>query len=145
VIGRDFSYELLAAAAERPEAELQTALAQLVEAGLAFQRGTPPHAEYQFKHGLVRDAAYESLLKARRKAVHYRLADAFAYRAAQGLEVAPEILAYHHVEAGALEAAARHCFQAGKRNAHRSANAEARLPRVEGGRPSEAGLPRPQG
>jgi tetratricopeptide (TPR) repeat protein len=125
VIGRDFSYELLASVAERPEAELQGALGRLVEAGLTFQRGAPPHAEFQFKHGLVRDAAYESLLKTRRKGVHQRIAEALAHRAAQGVDIAPEILAHHYAEAGALEAAARQWLEAGRRNARRSANAEA--------------------
>ena len=73
-IGREFSHELLAAVADRPEAELQAALDQLVAAELVFRRGTPPDATYSFKHALVQDAAYETLLKSRRQQLHARIA-----------------------------------------------------------------------
>jgi hypothetical protein len=75
-IGRDFSYELLAAAAPLAEPELQEALRRLVEAGLVFQRGLPPMAEYLFKHALVQDTAYSTLLRGPRQALHRRIAEA---------------------------------------------------------------------
>ena len=74
-IGRDFSHELLTAAAPLAEPELQEALRRLVEAGLVFQRGMPPMAEYLFKHALVQDTAYETLLKSRRQMLHRQIAD----------------------------------------------------------------------
>jgi predicted ATPase len=75
-IGREFSYELLSAVAPRGEAETQAALARLVAGGLVFQRGTPPSAEYQFKHALVQDTAYGTLLRGPRQALHARIAEA---------------------------------------------------------------------
>src|SRR5262249_4604709 len=73
-MGREFSYELLAAIAERPETELQVALDQLVGAGLIFQRGAPPQGSYLFKHALVQDAAYGTLLRTQRERLHARIA-----------------------------------------------------------------------
>src|SRR5262249_6278790 len=74
VIGREFSWELIAAVAPHSKPELDQALAQLTQSGLAFQQGTPPDAVYTFKHALIRDAAYDSLLKARRQELHGRIA-----------------------------------------------------------------------
>ncbi|MET0532061.1 MAG: AAA family ATPase, partial [Microvirga sp.] len=124
-VGREFDYRLLAAIAPLPEPELRDAMDRLAAAGLIFGRGPPSEAIYTFKHALVRDAAYESLLKARRKAVHQRIAEALAQKAAEGADVAPEILAHHYAAAGAFEAAAREWLEAGRRNARRSANTEA--------------------
>ena len=76
VIGREFSYELLAAVSPLPDDKLTEAMQELAEAELVFQRGTPPAARYQFKHVLVRDAAYQSLLKSFRHQLHARIADA---------------------------------------------------------------------
>ena len=73
-IGREFSYELIAAVAPMPQAQLDDALARLSESGLAFRRGTPPDAVYTFKHALVQDAAYDSLLKSRRQELHAKIA-----------------------------------------------------------------------
>ena len=73
-IGREFSYELIAAVAPMPQAQLDDALARLSESGLAFRRGTPPDAIYTFKHALVQDAAYNSLLKSRRQELHAKIA-----------------------------------------------------------------------
>ena len=70
VIGRSFSHDLVAAIADVPEGQLQEGLDQLVEAGLAFSRGTPPELSYQFKHALVQDAAYQSMVRPRRAALH---------------------------------------------------------------------------
>jgi class 3 adenylate cyclase len=101
-IGRQFTYGLLAAISPMPEAELQDALEQLTAAELVFRRGVPPDASYTFKHALVRDAAYESLLKARRHQIHARLLQVLGLPSA---ETKPEILAHHATEAGLSEKA----------------------------------------
>ena len=75
-IGREFTHSLLAAVAARPEPELQAALGRLVEAGLLFREGTPPHARYVFKHALVQDVAYGTLLREARHALHARVVEA---------------------------------------------------------------------
>jgi tetratricopeptide (TPR) repeat protein len=124
-IGREFSQELIGAVSEWPETDLNDALDQLVASELVYRRGTPPDALYTFKHALVQEAAYESLLKTKRRSMHRVIAEALAERAAEGVEVAPEILAHHHEEAGAHEEAARQWLEAGRRNARRSANSEA--------------------
>jgi class 3 adenylate cyclase len=124
-IGREFSYELAAAVAPRGEAETRAALDQLVAAGLVFQRGMPPAAEYQFKHALVQDTAYGTLLRGPRQALHGRIAAALRKHAPDLVERAPEILAHHLTEAGDLESAAIYWLEAGRRAAARSANVEA--------------------
>jgi class 3 adenylate cyclase/predicted ATPase len=98
-IGREFSYELLAAVALQATPELDRALAQLVESGLAFQQGTPPDAVYTFKHALVRDAAYDSLLRRRRQELHGRIARAIEVQSPSIGENEPELLAHHYSEA----------------------------------------------
>ncbi|MFI4987018.1 MAG: AAA family ATPase [Alphaproteobacteria bacterium] len=124
-IGREFSYELLAAVAPRAEAETREALDRLVAAGLVFQRGTPPQADYQFKHALVQDTAYGTLLRSPRQALHERIAEAIETRMPDRVEREPEILAYHLAEAGKPERAAAYWLEAGRREAGRSANIEA--------------------
>jgi class 3 adenylate cyclase len=124
-IGRDFSYELLSAASQRSEAETHEALDRLVAAGLVFQRGVPPVAEYQFKHALVQDTAYGTLLRGPRQALHARIAAAIEERSSDIVERAPEILAHHLTEAGEIDRAAIRWLQAGRRAAGRSANIEA--------------------
>ncbi len=124
-IGRDFSHELLMATAPRGPAETQEAIARLVGAGLVFQRGVPPTAEYQFKHALVQDTAYGSLLRGPRQALHARIATAVRERAPEIAERAPEVLAHHLAEAGEPDAAAPWWLEAGQRAAQRSANVEA--------------------
>ena len=79
-IGREFSYELIAAVAPHAQSGTRRALAQLIESGLAFRRGTPPDAHYTFKHALVQDAAYDSLLKRRRQELHGKIARAIKER-----------------------------------------------------------------
>jgi hypothetical protein len=96
-IGREFSYELIAAVAARPE--LDQALAQLTASGLAFQQGTPPDAVYTFKHALVQDAAYDSLLKARRQGLHGKIARVIEERRPNVEDSEPELLAHHYTEA----------------------------------------------
>ena len=91
---------LLAAVARKPEAELQSALDRLVEAGLLFRQGVPPHATYLFKHALVQDAAYGTLLREPRRALHARIAETLESQFAEIAENQPELLARHCTEAG---------------------------------------------
>ncbi|UXN64460.1 AAA family ATPase [Phyllobacterium sp. A18/5-2] len=125
VIGREFSYELLAATAQMDEPKLRTALDELVRAELAFCRDTPPDAIYTFKHALVRDAAYESLLKSRRQQLHCRIATVLRERFPDRAEAEPEVLAHHATEGGLLDDAVSYWHKAGLRANYRSANAEA--------------------
>jgi AAA ATPase domain/Adenylate and Guanylate cyclase catalytic domain len=101
VIGREFSHELIAAVADRPQEQLESGLDQLVGSELVFRRGSPPDATYSFKHALVKDAAYQSLLKSRRQQLHARVAQVFEDRFPAVVETQPELLAYHLTEAGA--------------------------------------------
>src|SRR5262249_55851402 len=98
-IGREFSWELIAAVAPHSEPELDHALAQLVESGLAFQQGAPPDAVYTFKHALVQEAAYDSLLRRRRQELHGKIARAVEERWPQTKATEPELLAHHYTEA----------------------------------------------
>src|SRR5271163_5092668 len=104
-IGREFSHALLAAVVREPETELQSALHRLVEAGLLFRQGTPPNAMYLFKHALVQDAAYGTLLREPRRALHARIAEALESQFADVAENQPELLAHHYSRAGELEKA----------------------------------------
>jgi tetratricopeptide (TPR) repeat protein len=124
-IGRDFSYEIAVAAAPRSEADTGRALGQLVGAGLMFQRGTPPLAEYQFKHALVQDTAYGSLLRGPRQTLHARIAAAIEARDPDRAEREPEILAHHLAEAGQTDRAAMYWQKAGQLAVRRAANREA--------------------
>ena len=105
-IGREFSHALLAAVVKKPEAELQSALDRLVAAGLLFRQGMAPHATYLFKHALVQDAAYGTLLREPRHALHARIADTLESQFADIAESRPELLARHFTEAGLIEKAA---------------------------------------
>jgi class 3 adenylate cyclase/predicted ATPase len=120
-IAREFSYALLAAVAPQPEAELQSALDRLVAAGLLFRQGIPPHASYLFKHALVQDAAYGTLLREPRRALHARIAETLESQFAEIAESQPEVLARHCTEAGLIEKAARLWGRAGQRSLARSA------------------------
>jgi predicted ATPase len=124
-IGREFSYSLLRAVAGRDETALTHALAQLEQAELVFRRGEPPEAVYSFKHALVRDAAYESLLKSRRQHLHGQIARALEERFPDVVASEPEIVARHFTEAGLVEPAVNYWLKAGQHAARRSANAEA--------------------
>ena len=124
-IGREFSYELLVPVAERREGELQDALGRLGEAGLVFSRGAPPDATYLFKHALVRDAAYGSLLRRRREELHARIASVLEADFADRVAAEPELLARHLTEAGLLEKGVPWWLRAGERATERSANLEA--------------------
>src|SRR5271169_3134704 len=124
-IGRDFSHELLAAAAQLAEPELQEALRRLVEAGLVFQRGVPPAAEYLFKHALVQDTAYITLLRGPRQALHRRIAEALEQRFPDLVQTRPEILAHHYGEAAIAGKAITYWHLAGKSAVAKSAVREA--------------------
>ena len=119
-IGRDFDYPLLRAASPLDDAALQDALERLIQAELIFRSGVPPEETYMFKHALVRDAAYENLLKTKRQAIHVKLVEALAAK-----DAAPELLAHHASMAGMNEQACRYWLMAGERAAARSANKEA--------------------
>jgi class 3 adenylate cyclase/tetratricopeptide (TPR) repeat protein len=124
-IGRDFSYSLLRAVAGRDETDLKHALAQLEQTELVFCRGVPPEAVYSFKHALVRDAAYESLLKSRRQQLHSQIARTLEERFADIVAKQPEIVAQHFTEAGLVDPAVDYWLKAGNLALSRSANAEA--------------------
>jgi class 3 adenylate cyclase/predicted ATPase len=124
-IGRDFSYELLATVAQRKETELQGALRRLVEAGLLFQRGVPPDAVFLFKHALVQDAAYSTLLRSPRRTLHSQIADVLQTRFPDIVNSRPELLAQHYAEAGLVEKSATYWGKAGHSSAARSAIVEA--------------------
>ena len=124
-IGREFDFVLLAAIAGRPEAELADALDRLAAAELVFRRGTPPDAHYVFKHALVRDAAYGSLLKSRRQQFHARLGATLEERFPETVLNEPELLASHLTAAGETVRAVGYWEQAGARAIERSAFVEA--------------------
>ena len=125
VIGREYSHALLAAVAQKPEAELQSALDRLMAAGLLFRQGMPPHATYLFKHALVQDAAYSTLLREPRRALHTRIAETIESQFTEVAENQPELLAHHYTEAGLTEKAAYLWGKAGLRSVDRSALVEA--------------------
>ena len=124
-IGREFSHALLAAVVRKPEAELGPALDRLIEAGLLFRQGLPPYATYLFKHALVQDAAYGTLLRESRRAFHARIAETLETKFVEITENQPELLARHCAEAGLIEKAAGLWGKAGQRSLARSALVEA--------------------
>jgi predicted ATPase len=125
VVGREFGYDLLRAITPHDEATLQASLGQLVEAELLYQRGRPPHARYRFKHALIQDAAYASLLRSTRQQVHQRIAQVLEEQFPDTVETQPELLAHHYTEAGRYEPAVAYWQRAGQRAIARSANVEA--------------------
>jgi class 3 adenylate cyclase/tetratricopeptide (TPR) repeat protein len=125
VIGREFSHALLASVAHQPEPELRSALDRLIAAGLLFPRDEPPHATYLFKHALVQDAAYGTLLREPRRTLHARIAETIERKFADVAENRPELLARHWTEAGQIEKAAGLWGKAGQRSLARSALVEA--------------------
>jgi predicted ATPase len=124
-LGRTFTYELLQAVSPLDETTLQQALPRLVEAELLAQRGTPPQATYTFKHVLIQDAAYQSLLKTTRQQHHQRIARVLAERFPETVATQPELLAHHYTEARLTEQAISHWHLAGDHATQRSANQEA--------------------
>ena len=120
-IGREFSHALLSAVARKPETELVSALDRLVAAGLVFPQGVPPYATYLFKHALVQDAAYGTLLREPRRGLHARIAETLERKFVDISEAQPELLARHYAEAGQIEKAAGFWGKAGQRSLGRSA------------------------
>ena len=125
VIGREFSYRLLAGVARLPDDELQEALNQLNQSELIYCRGSPPDAIYNFKHALVQDAAYQSLLKSKRQQFHQRIARVLEERFPEITNAEPELLAHHYTEAKLTEPAIDYWYRAGQLARERSANVEA--------------------
>ena len=125
VLGREFAYEMLRALAGVEDALLQERLAQLVDTELLYQRGRPPRARYIFKHALVQDAAYASLLKSTRQQYHQEVAQMLESRFPDTVETEPELVAHHYTEAGCAAQAVGYWQQAGQRAIQRSANVEA--------------------
>jgi class 3 adenylate cyclase/predicted ATPase len=125
VLGREFAYELIKLVALRDERELQAALSRLSDAGLLFCRGTAPHASYLFKHALVQDAAYSTLLRGRRQELHIRVATALEEHFADLVERQPELLAHHLMAAGSSERAVDQWLKAGQHAAAKFAYTEA--------------------
>src|SRR5262249_41040460 len=140
-IGREFSYPLLRMLVGDDETSLKHALAQLEEAGLVFRRGEPPEAVYSFKHALVRDAAYDSLLKSRRQQLHGRIARALEERFADIVASQPEIVAHHFTQAGLVDSAIDYWLRSGNLALSRSANAEAVKHLRQGIELTEANVP----
>ena len=124
-IGREFSYELLSAIMSQNQSNLQTSTDRLVHSGLMFQRGTPPHSSYTFKHALVQDSAYGMLLRRKRTELHARIAEVLEGRFPEVGELQPEVLAHHSTEGRLTERAVAYWRRAGERASERSANREA--------------------
>jgi predicted ATPase len=125
VLGREFAYEMVQAIGALEETTLQEGLNQLVDAELLYQRGRPPRARYIFKHALVQDAAYQSLLKRTRQYYHRQVAELLEARFPETVEAHPELLAHHYTEAGLAESAIGYWHRAGELALKRSANLEA--------------------
>ncbi len=125
VIGRQFSYALLQAVSELDDATLHRELERLVEVELVYQRGVLPQSTYLFKHALVQDTAYESLLKRTRQSYHQRIAHILEARFPEVVETQPELVAHHYTEAGLAEPAIGYWQRAGQRASEHSANQEA--------------------
>jgi class 3 adenylate cyclase/tetratricopeptide (TPR) repeat protein len=124
-LGRHFSHELISSVAPMPQKQLDDGLAQLVSAELVFCRGTPPDAEYTFKHALVQDAAYSTLLRERRQQLHARIAETLERQFPEIVATEPALLAQHSAEAGLMEKAVNYWLAAGQLSLTRSALVEA--------------------
>jgi predicted ATPase len=116
VIGREFAYDLLAATADLPEPQLREALDRLANSGLVLARGTPPQSTYVFKHVLVQDTAYSTLLRGRRLQLHGRVAATLEANLSDTIATQPELLAHHFAEAGLAERAIQYLMAAGRRD-----------------------------
>jgi predicted ATPase/class 3 adenylate cyclase len=124
-LGREFTYDVLQAVSLWDEGTLQRGLHQLVAAEFLYQQGLPPQATYRFKHALIQDAAYQSLLKSTRQQYHQRIAQVLESRFPETVETQPELLAHHYTEAGLREQAIAYWQRAGQQALQRSANLEA--------------------
>ena len=139
-LGRQFSHELISAVAAMPRQQLDDALAQLVSAELIFRRGTPPDAEYTFKHALVQDAAYGTLLRSRRQQIHARIAATLEEQFPEIVVAQPALLARHCAEAGLAEKAVVYWLKAGQQALRALGDDRSGRPAAEGtgraGRPA---------
>ena len=125
ILGRELTYEMLQAVSSQDENTLQQGLSKLVKAELLYQRGIPPKATYTFKHALIQETAYFSLLKGTRQQYHQRIAGKLVGEFAETVATKPELVAHHYTEAGLGEQAVPFWKQAGQRAVERSANEEA--------------------
>jgi predicted ATPase len=125
VIGREFAYDMIQAVSSQDGEMLQTNLDKLVEAELLYQRGRPPRARYIFKHALIQDAAYASLLRNQRQQYHQRIGQVLEKQFPETTENQPELLAHHYTEAGLNEQATDYWYKAGQQSSSRSALIEA--------------------
>jgi predicted ATPase len=125
VLGREFAYEVLRAIATLEEPLLRDGLGRLVRAELLYQRGRLPRSRYMFKHALIQDAAYQSLLRRTRQHYHHQVAELLESNFADGMTVTPELAAHHYGEAGLPAPAVTHWQPAGENAVRRSANREA--------------------
>ena len=125
VVGREFEYEILQEVSTQDEVTLQAGLAALVAAELLYQRGRPPRARYIFKHALIQDAAYASLLRSTRQHYHRQIAQLLERRFAETVQTQPELLAHHYTQAGLAEPAITYWQRAAERANARAANTEA--------------------
>jgi tetratricopeptide (TPR) repeat protein len=126
-LGRAFAYDLLRAVVSIDEATLQHSLRQLVEAELLYQRGLPPRATYRFKHALLQEAAYQSLLRSTRQQYHQRIAQVLTEQFPESVATQPEVLAHHYTEAGLVAQAVGYWYRAGEQAAEHAAYAEAAI------------------
>jgi class 3 adenylate cyclase len=124
-LGRSFSYELISAVAGMPQQQLDDALAQLVRAELMFRRGMPPDAEYTFKHALVQDTAYSTMLRSRRHQLHAQIGKILMEQFPETAKAQPALLAHHFTAAGMAESAIEYLLKAGRQALTRSAMVEA--------------------
>src|SRR5262249_15050686 len=124
-LGREFAYDLLHAVSPWDEETLQQGLQQLVEAEFLYQQGLPPQATYLFKHALIQDAAYQSLLRSTRQQYHQRIAQVWEARFPERCATQPELLAHHYTEAGLAEPALGYWQRASQQASDRSAYLEA--------------------
>src|SRR5262249_40637360 len=125
VIGRQFAYDLLQTVSHLDEATLQRELGRLVEAEIVFQRGVLPQATYTFKHALIQDAAYQSLLRSTRQQYHQHIAQVLEGQFTETVETQPELVAHHYTEASLVAQAIPYWHRAGQRAHARSAHVEA--------------------
>jgi TOMM system kinase/cyclase fusion protein len=124
-LGREFAYELVQAVSPWDEETLQRGLQQLVQAEFLYQQGLPPQATYRFKHALIQEAAYQSLLRSTRQQYHQRIARVLEARFQETVEIPPELVAHHYTEAGLSAQAIPYWQRAGQRAIERSAHLEA--------------------
>ena len=124
-LGRELTYEMLLAVSHLEEEKLCQGLKELVKSDLIYQRGIPPQATYTFKHALIQETAYQSLLRSTRQQYHQRIAEVLVKRFPETVAAQPELIAHHFIEAGLVEQAIPYCQQAGQFAVERSANKEA--------------------